>query len=228
MESQTRRRWRCPGCSKVFSIPSDKADPDICPKCQDNEYEEVTKVVESQLRHRNSPLISMFTPTVKFVTIVFAGGALAIAVIFMFGKMTNDISNLNSQVLNAPHPKPLPRQLPEIEPEYRISPQEVQSVEKQWVEVGEWSGTGVKTTQRFTSRNGELRVTWAASASEYGGAFSVEVQGEEKFDLHLAANEVVKSGKRGDITHIHGKSGQYYLDISATQMRWMVVVEDLR
>lgn len=228
METQSRRRWRCPGCGKLFSIPANKADPDICPKCLDSEYEEATEVVESQSGGRTSAIVSTFAPTVKFLAVVFSGVVGVLLVLALIGKLTDDVSDLDDKdIANQSLPRFEPSPLPENDPEVS-RPQQQRPVQKQWVKVGEWSGTGVKTTERFTSQNGDMRVTWAAQAGEFGGGLSIEVKGEGRFDSHLAANEVIQTGKRSDVSHVYGKPGRYYLDISGTLTEWSVIVEDLQ
>ncbi len=38
------RLWQCPGCSKTYRIPVDRADPAICPTCKDEEENAIVVV----------------------------------------------------------------------------------------------------------------------------------------------------------------------------------------
>lgn len=99
-----------------------------------------------------------------------------------------------------------------------------------WVKVGEWSGSGPKQTPRFQSENGEMSVNWAAGSNNDfgGGILQVFVKGSGAFNVHLAANQQIASGKASDSTNVHADRGTYYLDISAANINWVVEVYDWR
>jgi hypothetical protein len=90
-----------------------------------------------------------------------------------------------------------------------------------WVVIGNWVGSGNKSTELFTV-GPEWIIGWSTRPDqEYEGTFSIDVHDAQGGYVGLEANI---SGAGRDLSYKH-QAGTYYLEISATQT-WGVVIWD--
>ena len=98
-------------------------------------------------------------------------------------------------------------------------------VQREWVEVGQWNGSGNRTTERFSIEGDQWRVV-------YEGRFPASIPfGIIGFVVRTATGDVVTTAssetEQQEVTYVQSGPGTYYLDISAT-MNWGMVVQDYR
>lgn len=94
---------------------------------------------------------------------------------------------------------------------------------KSWVAVKEWTGSGIKDTEKFTVGN-EWRVDWDFTPGQFGGIIQIYIYDDANNLVGLAAN--TQSG--GSDTSFQHKAGTFYLKISGANGQWKVGVQDMR
>lgn len=92
-----------------------------------------------------------------------------------------------------------------------------------WVEVGRWSGKGMKKTETFRIGSREWRLRWLAWGEPFAGAgiLSVTVKSTTGKNEDLAVN----GGAGKDTTILRSGPGDFYLDVTAANIEWELVVE---
>lgn len=206
MNNQETRLWQCPGCLKTYRIPDDRLDPDLC---QDCERPPATPPPPPAAKERER-------------SAVFQGVlVLGICIVLVIAWLASPNAEIDEQIERS---KGLTEESLELQDRRTDQIIEEPEVERDWVAVGEWQGSGPKTTEKFQSENGELLITWAARAGEFAGDFSMFIEGQE-FDL--AANQFIQESG-SDSTRFHGSPGTYYLKINTVNVSWAVSVSDWR
>lgn len=84
---------------------------------------------------------------------------------------------------------------------------------KTWKKVIEFTGNGIKTTQKFTIDSDEWMLTWATTPGDFAGNFIVYVNRGNGETVSMAANVM---GKAADTSYFYA-GGEYYLYIISTQ-----------
>lgn len=217
-EDAKTRDWQCPACLDTFRIPQHEADPDFCRDCERNFA--ASKKQPPPIRRDSDERSQVFKG------VLFAGICVVLAIAWLASPNAEiDKQMERSRELNDESRAIHDRQTERIIEEGMRLGSEEPEVERDWVTVGEWQGSGPKTTERFQSVTGDLLITWAARAGEFGGgSFSIFIEGEE---VDLAANQVIQSSE-SDSTRFHGSPGTYYLKIDSVNSSWSVSVSDWR
>lgn len=83
-----------------------------------------------------------------------------------------------------------------------------------------WKGSGIKTTESFTTTAAEWKVRWKAVGT--GGLIQIYVYDSSGGLVNLAAN---KQGGGSDVSVMHAKPGKYYLTINSFSLDWEVSIE---
>jgi hypothetical protein len=96
------------------------------------------------------------------------------------------------------------------------------SADKKWVKVNSWSGSSIKTTEKFTIKGSNWRVNWKSNGKN--GNNSIFVLTPTKEDSQLAALATVL-GSGSDVSYVQG-AGTYYFSIIAADTNWTVTVEE--
>jgi len=98
-----------------------------------------------------------------------------------------------------------------------------------FVQIRDWSGTGSRTLERFASENGEIVVSCGAGPIDPAAPAYVHVAaygpGGEQY---LVISQPIRRNKQIEHGHIHGPPGAYYLEVSAVNVGWVVIVQDLQ
>lgn len=84
---------------------------------------------------------------------------------------------------------------------------------KTWQTVIEFTGNGIKTTQKFTIASDEWMLTWATTPGSFEGNFIVYVNRGNGEMVNVAANVM---GKAADTSYFYA-AGEFYLEIISTQ-----------
>jgi len=98
----------------------------------------------------------------------------------------------------------------------------------EWQTVADWSGSGIKQTESFTTASREWRIYWKTKNEAFAGAGLLQImvyQADNDALITLAAN---KQGTGSDVTYVRAKPGRYYLAINSANVEWVVRVEDQR
>jgi hypothetical protein len=88
-----------------------------------------------------------------------------------------------------------------------------------WHALASWKGSGIKTTESFTTSTAEWRVNWKFSST---GILQIYVYDSSGGLVSLAAN---KTGAGAEISTVHTKPGKYYLTINSSG-DWDVSIEE--
>ena len=123
---------------------------------------------------------------------------------------------------------------PEIPPSNRISSaapppvaSEITTGQRVWRTVKEWSGSGPRDTETFTTTAGEWRISWVTSNETSPGAGTLRVAVyNDKHELVTEAADV--KGVKSDHSTVREPAGQYYLKINSSNANWAVKVEESR
>lgn len=99
----------------------------------------------------------------------------------------------------------------------------------QWVEVATLSGTSNKQGGTFTLESGKARLRYAFNAGEFGGSFFAYVVDEgDSLDVSGGFPEVNCLETCSDATLLRKPAGTYYLDVTAANGGWTILVEEVR
>ena len=86
----------------------------------------------------------------------------------------------------------------------------------------EWSGDGIKDTEKFTV-GGEWRIDWDFTPGQFSGIMQIYVYSDGGQVSGVAAN----TQKAGPDTSFQHQAGTYYLKINSSGA-WKVAVQDRR
>lgn len=111
----------------------------------------------------------------------------------------------------------------EIRREIRAERAAAESRPAEWRRVKEWSGSGMKQTETFSVAGDEWRINWASKPDNPASIFAIYVYDEHGKVVNLAANV---TGEGSDLSYIRSKGRHFYLQISAANTNWAVIVED--
>lgn len=114
-----------------------------------------------------------------------------------------------------PEPEKSPE--PELEPEPEPEPT--------WQEVKTWSGNGIKSTETFSIASKEWRIGWNATNENVAGILQIYVYKADGNLVTLASNQ---QGEGSDVSYVREGPGEFYLEINAANLDWVVTVEDKR
>lgn len=89
-----------------------------------------------------------------------------------------------------------------------------------WKTLATWKGSGIKTTESFTTKSGEWRVQWKSSG---GGVLQVMVYDARRNLVTLAANTMAAGS---DVSYVRANPGSFYLTINSANTNWEVTVEE--
>jgi hypothetical protein len=93
-----------------------------------------------------------------------------------------------------------------------------------WRTIASWRGSGIKSTESFTTTASEWRVIWnAGNLGPFGGVMQIYVNGSNGGVVTLAAN-ATSSGS--DTSYVRTRPGRYNLTINSTNDNWSVAVEE--
>lgn len=94
-----------------------------------------------------------------------------------------------------------------------------------WAPTHTWTGSGIKTTESFTTTSREWRVRWSATAGDSGGVFTIFVLNEQGAPLAVPVNQQVGGS---DVSYVRVPPGRYNLTVNSIGMNWRVEVEQNR
>jgi hypothetical protein len=105
-----------------------------------------------------------------------------------------------------------------------------ENTNKQWVELIQLKGKGMKKSGVFTYSGGKARLKYEFNTGQYGGIFSVYVVKEGVSIMKDGGfPEVMLDGSEtGESSLSHLKKGNYYLEISSANGSWTIIVEELK
>jgi hypothetical protein len=98
----------------------------------------------------------------------------------------------------------------------------------EWQTVQDWSGSGIKQTESFTTGSREWRIYWKTRNEPFARAGILQIT------VHQADNDAVvttaanKQGIGSDVSYVRSPPGRYYLAINSANVDWLVRVEDQR
>lgn len=105
-------------------------------------------------------------------------------------------------------------------------------IPKEWVIVKTWSGTGMKKTEVFAIKEKNWRIDWSFNRSDPSVDFGLFIgmycrKGDEDcIDGDVFAN--IANEPSGKDTSYFSNTGDFVLDINATNCNWQITVEEER
>jgi hypothetical protein len=105
--------------------------------------------------------------------------------------------------------------------------QELLEPANDWRLVKEWSGSGIKETETFTTTSREWRIRWHSANEPFANAsiLQIHVYNGRGALVTLAAN---KQGTGADTSYVRSPAGSHYLAIVGANSTWTVIVEEKR
>jgi hypothetical protein len=97
-------------------------------------------------------------------------------------------------------------------------------IDKTWVKINEWSGSGIKTTGMFLISGEQWRIKYKTSNVNIAGVLQIYVYNSESSLETLAANTI---NECSDVSYIH-KNGEYYLEIGSVNEDWEIIIEEFK
>ncbi|MBM3703266.1 MAG: hypothetical protein FJW63_09860 [Actinobacteria bacterium] len=99
-----------------------------------------------------------------------------------------------------------------------------------WVKVGEWKGGSSKTTETFTIKNKEWKISWKAynlhgGDYRYPKSFDIFVTNADNI---LDCTELIWDFEPEGSAYMERPPGKYYLNIYSANIKWKVTVEEKR
>lgn len=101
---------------------------------------------------------------------------------------------------------------------------------KQWTEVMRLTGSGDKKSAVFTLNGGNARLRYDFKAGEYGGMMAVYVvkEGVDIMQTGGFPEVMVEDSEEGESSLSQLSSGNYYLNVTAANGKWTVIVEEMK
>jgi hypothetical protein len=98
-----------------------------------------------------------------------------------------------------------------------------------WVTVAKLSGSGNKRSDDFTLEGGQARLTYTVKENPQFPVFSVYiVESGHSLQKEGGFPEVMVTEAGKDTTRLAQGPGTYYLDVSAANATWSVLIEEQR
>ena len=95
-----------------------------------------------------------------------------------------------------------------------------------WRSVGSWSGHGNRQTESFTSDSGALRIRWATTHEEPGGAAAFRVTAHSAISGRLLQEAVDHHGTGSGTAYVNQDPHVFYLLVESDHLDWTLSAEE--
>jgi hypothetical protein len=104
-----------------------------------------------------------------------------------------------------------------------------EEVQKQWVELVQFKGSGDKKSEIFTYGGGKARIRYEFTSGDMGALYVYVVKEGEDIMRDGGFPEVMLDGpESGESNLSHLKKGNYYLNVTSANGKWVVIVEEFK
>jgi hypothetical protein len=95
-----------------------------------------------------------------------------------------------------------------------------------WRTVGSWSGRGNRQTESFTSDSGALRIRWATTHEEPGGAAAFRVTAHSAISGRLLESAVDQRGAGSGVAYVNQDPHVFYLLVESDHLDWTLSADE--